>query len=96
MMTHRKQTFEVLNVKCEGCATRLKKKLFEEFGEVEVDLEKQPRQITLDISDEQIDVLRGALKQMGYPMVSEEMGFVEASSVKAKSFVSCAIGKIES
>lgn len=94
-MTHRKQTFEVLNVKCEGCAATLKKKLFEEFGRVEVDLEKEPRQITLEIADEQIDVLRGALKKMGYPMASEKMGFVEANSAKAKSFVSCAIGKIE-
>ncbi|MFT7879183.1 MAG: heavy metal-associated domain-containing protein [Sulfurimonas sp.] len=93
-MIHRKQTFEVLNVKCEGCAARLKKQLFEEFGEVEVDLGKEPRQITLEIADEQIDVLRGALKQMGYPMVSEEMGFLEESSMKAKSYVSCAIGKI--
>lgn len=95
-MTHRKQTFEVLNVKCGGCATRLKKKLFEEFGEVEVDLEKEPRQITLEIADEQIEVLKGALKQMGYPMASEEMGFLEERSAKAKSYVSCAIGKMES
>ena len=95
-MTSRKQTFEVLNVKCGGCASTLKKKLFEVFGEVEVDLEKQPRQITLEISEEQVIELRKALKQIGYPMVGEEMGFMEASSLKAKSFVSCAIGKIES
>ena len=95
-MTSRKQTFEVLNVKCGGCASALKKKLFEQFGEVVVDLEKQPRQITLEIREEQqIDELRTALKQIGYPMVSEEMGFVEAGSVKAKSFISCAMGKID-
>jgi copper chaperone CopZ len=93
-MTSRKQTFEVLNVKCGGCASTLKKKLFEQFGEVEVDLEKQPRQITLEISDEQINVLRAALKQIGYPMVSEEMGFVENNTMKAKSIISCAIGKM--
>ncbi|HIP26902.1 MAG TPA: heavy metal transporter, partial [Flavobacteriaceae bacterium] len=34
-----KQTFEVKNVKCAGCAGTLKKSLLEEFGEVEVDLE---------------------------------------------------------
>jgi copper chaperone CopZ len=85
----------VLNVKCGGCASTLKKKLFEEFGEVEVDLEKQPRQITLVISEEQVDELKKALKQIGYPLASEEMGFMEASSVKAKSYVSCAIGKID-
>ena len=94
-MTSSKQTFEVLNVKCGGCASTLKKKLFEAFGEVEVNLEKQPRQITLEISEEQIDELRIALKKIGYPMISEEMGFMEASSIKAKSFISCAIGKID-
>jgi copper chaperone CopZ len=30
------QTFQVINVKCGGCASTLKEKLFEKFGEVEV------------------------------------------------------------
>ena len=94
-MTSCKQTFEVLNVKCSGCASTLKKKLFEEFGEIEVDLETHPRKITLEISEAQITKLGEALKKIGYPMVTEEMGFVEASSIKAKSFISCAIGKID-
>jgi copper chaperone len=34
-----KQTFEVLNVKCGGCASTLTKSLKDEFGEVSVDLE---------------------------------------------------------
>ena len=89
-----KQTFEVLNVKCGGCASTLKKKLYEEFGEVEVNLDKQPRQISLEVTDEQIPALKKALKKLGYPMVSEDMGFVEANTAKAKSFVSCAIGKM--
>ncbi len=33
-----KQTFEVINVKCGGCASTLKTSLAEEFGEVEVNL----------------------------------------------------------
>ena len=48
-----KQTFEVLNVKCGGCASTLTKSLKEEFGEVEVNLDVMPRQITLDVKDEQ-------------------------------------------
>ena len=46
-----KQTFEVLNVKCGGCANTLTKSLKEEFGDVEVSLDVNPRQITLDIED---------------------------------------------
>ncbi|MFT7823145.1 MAG: heavy metal-associated domain-containing protein [Sulfurimonas sp.] len=95
-MKSHKQTFEVLNVKCGGCASTLKKKLFDEFGEVEVDLEKEPRQISLDIADQQVPSLKKVLKKLGYPMVDEEMGFVESKTTEAKSFISCAIGKMNS
>jgi len=88
------QTFQVINVKCDGCASTLKEKLSEQFGEVEVNLEKEPREITLDITDEQIEELGKALKRLGYPFITEKMGFVDGTSAKAKSFVSCAIGKM--
>jgi len=89
-----KQTFQVVNVKCGGCANTLKEKLSKEFGEVEVDLEKEPREITLDIDKEQLPALAKALKKLGYPLVTEKMGFIDGTSAKAKSYVSCAIGKM--
>ncbi len=89
-----KRTYQVINVKCGGCASTLKNKLFDIFGEVEVNLEREPREITIDIEDDREELLRIELKKLGYPMIDEQMGFVEASSAKAKSFVSCAIGKI--
>jgi len=88
------QTFQVINVKCGGCASTLKEKLFEKFGKVEVDLEKEPREITLDIEEEKIPALGEVLKKLGYPFITEKMGFVDGTSAKAKSFVSCAIGKM--
>ncbi|MCB4743319.1 MAG: heavy-metal-associated domain-containing protein [Sulfurovum sp.] len=88
------QTFKVQNVKCGGCAHTLKEKLRPLFGEVEVDLEKEPRQIMLDIEESQIEILSKILKEIGYPFVGEKMGFMESGSAKAKSFISCAIGKI--
>lgn len=89
-------TFKVINVKCGGCASTLKEKLFEKFGEVKVNLEKEPREIILDIDDEQIEELGIELKKLGYPFLTEEMGFVDGTSAKVKSFVSCAIGKMNS
>ncbi len=85
--------YQVLNVKCGGCAGTLKSKLEPEFGKVDVDLEVMPRVIT--IYKEAIDEerLRVALKSLGYPMVDENMNFIEGVGAKAKSFVSCAIGK---
>jgi len=91
-----KQTFEVINVKCGGCASTLTEKLKDEFGTVEVNLEVEPRQITVDIEENQLDDLAAALKKLGYPLVSEEMGFVDSTAAKAKSFVSCAVGKMNS
>ena len=51
-----KQTLEVLNVKCGGCASTLIKSLKDEFGEVEVNLEVMPRQITLDVDENKKEV----------------------------------------
>ena len=89
-----KQTYEVLNVKCGGCANTLKTKLLEEFGEVAVNLEVEPRQITLEIEDANIPALRQALKSLGYPMSDEDLSTVEGFTTTAKSFVSCAVGKM--
>jgi len=91
-----KQTYEVLNVKCGGCANTLKTKLQEEFGEVEVNLEVELRQITLEIEDTNVPTLRQALKKLGYPMSDEDLSTMEGFSTTAKSFVSCAVGKMGS
>ena len=61
--------YEVLNVKCGGCAGTLKSKLKDEFGDVDVDLEVMPRVITIYKDDIDEDRLREALKALGYPMV---------------------------
>ncbi|QOP42214.1 heavy-metal-associated domain-containing protein [Sulfurimonas marina] len=90
-----KQTFQVENVKCGGCANTLITKLKEDFGEVEVNLDVLPREISLDIKDENIETLRTALKKLGYPMSDEKLSFIDSNATKAKSFVSCAVGKFE-
>jgi copper chaperone CopZ len=90
-----KQKFEVENVKCGGCANTLKKALKDDFGEVEVDLEVMPRVITLDIEDDKIDNLKLKLRSLGYPLCSDELSSMQNIGAKAKSFVSCAIGKMD-
>lgn len=90
-----KQTFQVENVKCGGCASTLKSKLKEPFGEVEVDLDKMPREITLDVDTPQINELRTALRKLGYPMSDEKLNLFDTTATKAKSFVSCAIGRMD-
>ena len=89
----KKQTFKVQNVKCGGCANTLTTKLKDEFGEIAVNLDVMPREITLEIEDAKIETLKKALQGLGYPFEGENFGFVQDSSMKAKSFVSCAVGK---
>jgi len=89
------KTIQVQNVKCGGCANTLSTKLADEFGDIEVNLEVMPREISLDIEEEKMPELEKALKNLGYPIASAKFGFIEDSSMKAKSFISCAVGKFE-
>ena len=90
-----KHIFEVNNVKCGGCANTLKSALAKDFGKIEVDLTLEPRRITLDIEEASIPELRIQLKKLGYPMSNENLSGLESFSTTAKSFVSCAIGKMK-
>lgn len=87
------KSYEVLNVKCGGCANTLKKSLLEEFGEVEVNLEVEPRVITLDIDESKEEVLKEKLRSLGYPLTTDDLTGFQSATTTAKSFVSCAIGK---
>ena len=88
-----KKTYEVHNVKCEGCANTLINSLKEDFGQVEVNLEVNPRQITLDIEDIEEERLKLKLRSLGYPLVSDELSGFDKATTTAKSFLSCAVGK---
>ena len=89
------KSFKALNIKCGGCANTVKHSLKDEFGEVEVDLEQEPRVVTLEIKDEEHEKLfRKKMRSLGYPMDDEELGKFTQTGLKAKSYVSCAVGKM--
>jgi len=88
-----KKTFEVYNVKCGGCANTLASSLKDDFGEVEVNLDVEPRQITLDIDENKIEELKTKLRKLGYPLTTDHLSGLEKAATTAKSFVSCAVGK---
>jgi len=89
-----KQTFEVENVKCGGCANTLTLSLKEEFGEVLVNLDEKKRKITLELEDNKKEALKLKLRTLGYPLSSDELSGLQKATTTAKSFVSCAIGKV--
>jgi len=89
------QTIEVNNVRCEGCANTIRTALeIEGFSGVMVDLSCEPRKVTADVEDEaRAAQFREILRKLGYPLCDEEISFGNSATLKAKSFVSCAVGK---
>ena len=86
---------EVENIKCGGCANTIKSKLgkIEGVGNIEVDIEQG--RVTLDAPDDSREQLLATLLANGYPEKGSVEG-VKAAKAKAKSFVSCAIGRMGS
>ena len=89
------QTFEVANVKCGGCANTVTTKLTAAgFEQLSVDLSCEPRKVTVFIENEiKMEEFTKLLKKLGYPLSDENLSTFESSSLKAKSYVSCAVGK---
>jgi len=90
-----KKSFKILNIKCSGCANSLEQSLKDSFSNIEIDLEQNPRVVTLEIKNEEHEQLfRKKIRSLGYPINDEELGTFSATKLKVKSFISCAVGKM--
>jgi copper chaperone CopZ len=89
-------SFEVANIRCGGCANTIIKALQEAgFEGISVDLSCEPRKVTVESVDEaQLAQVQAILRNLGYPLITEENSGLDSATLKIKSFVSCAIGKI--
>ncbi len=82
---------EIVNLKCNGCVNTVKKGVLSIDGinEVDVDLEASTVKVPTE-NNELINQVKAKLSKMGYP----ELGDANTMLHKAKSFVSCASGKM--
>jgi len=82
------------NLKCGGCAGTIKKglKTFPEVSEVLVDIENNSVEVTYN-NDFPLEKIKEKLAAMGYPETGTLEGLGKLAA-NAKSYVSCAIGKI--
>lgn len=89
-----KTKISIDNIKCGGCAGSIKKglKSFAEVSDVIVDVENESVEITHQ-DDFPVNTLKEKLLTMGYPEKGTLEGF-DKFTANAKSYVSCAIGKI--
>ena len=89
-----KHTIAVENIRCGGCASTISKRLLacEDIQTVDVHIENQI--VTVETSDESTKQKAiDTLLSLGYPEKGSVEG-LQALKGKAKSVVSCAIGKI--
>lgn len=84
-------TLHIQNLKCGGCAYTVTTKLsaIEHIENVHVDVENDA--VTFDfVSENDLEKVKQKLLALGYPAVGE----ANPLSAKAKSFVSCAVGRM--
>lgn len=85
---------DVENIKCGGCANSIRKGLSEDARIARVEVDIEGGRITIDGEEEAREEIALKLAHMGYPEVGSVEG-MKAAAAKAKSFVSCAIGRID-
>lgn len=88
-----KEVFKVQNLKCNGCASTITTKLKTQRGISNIEVDSITKEVSFESENatytEDAKVL---LYKIGYPLEGEENPFL----TKAKSYVSCAIGKTNS
>ena len=84
---------EVENIRCGGCANSITKKLMndERVDSVSVDIENQA--VILESAEDITEDAAKILLALGYPKKGSVEGLASLKG-KAKSVVSCAIGKV--
>ena len=87
-------TIAVENIKCNGCASTIRSRLVEQELARSVDVDVEHGDVHVEDNPEWRDQVINALARMGYPEVGSVEG-IKAATAKAKSFVSCAIGRID-
>ncbi|MGO4919526.1 cation transporter [Maribacter spongiicola] len=81
----------IQNLKCGGCAKTIISKLEEIPTLTNVSVSVESSSVSFDaLKQEDIDTAKTKLKALGYPSLDQENSVLS----KAKSFVSCATGKL--
>lgn len=84
-------TIYIQNLKCGGCGNTVTKNVSAVEGIANVNVRVDESSVTFDYHEEtKVNEVKELLKKIGYPEVGDE----NSLGTKAKSFVSCAVGKI--
>ena len=84
-------TIYVQNLKCGGCANTITKNISQIEGVDKVDVMVDESSVSFIYSNEEVLIMvKNTLSKLGYP----EDGEANSLGAKAKSYVSCAVGKM--
>jgi copper chaperone len=84
---------EVENIRCGGCANTITHSLQKLDGVSDVSVDIENGRVTVTAATDDRERLVASLLKNGYPEKGSAEG-LQAAKAKAKSFVSCAIGKL--
>ena len=84
---------EVENIKCGGCASTIINKLGNADGVLDVGIDVDTGMVTIDGDASRREHYAGILASIGYPEAGTVQGLGSAGA-KAKSIVSCAVGRL--
>jgi len=85
---------QVENIKCGGCASTIKNRLADLSVVDAVSVEIESGMVIVEGDENNRDQVAALLLKLGYPESGTAEG-LKAAAAKAKSFVSCAIGRME-
>ncbi len=84
-------TLKIQNLKCGGCANTIVTQLSKLAGISNVNVNNDTDEVDFNYqSEDELESVKKKLSDLGYPMVGESNPLPK----KAKSFVSCAIGRM--
>ncbi|MCR4941560.1 MAG: heavy-metal-associated domain-containing protein [Campylobacter sp.] len=63
--------FQVANVHCPNCVRTIKNALEGEFGEININLSTEPRELSVDINDDKVEKLKSELDELGFNVIKE-------------------------
>jgi len=86
-----KTTLIIQNLKCGGCANTVTTRLSELENISNIEVSNEENSVAFSYKNENdLEQAIGLLSKLGYPVVGEE----NTLGKKAKSFVSCAVGRL--
>lgn len=65
-----KKTYKANNISCNSCANLIKGSLEDDFGKIEVNLESNPKEVTVEILDEKQEIkFKKEMLELGFEII---------------------------